>query len=141
MDQDELEELINEAEDHRAWISKNDIPEPMTIYDEYYDNYFDEDSGLDEKRLREIEKGAKPTKAEYKELFESWRLKAFNEELHDVIIKSMAFVEPAPEKNRKEWLVISTTGTSFEGIDSNIYGRFKTKESAIQSLRKRGLLD
>ena len=54
MCESDLDELVNSASDYLAWISNNDIPDPLPIFGEYYDNYFDEETGLDSKRLEII---------------------------------------------------------------------------------------
>ena len=135
--EEDLEQLIESASDYYAWISKNDIPDPLPILGTFYDNYFDEETGLNDKRLEQIEKGAQPTEEEQRILLDAWIFKAFEGPLHQV--KQMAFVSMKSEK--ESWLIVSTVGTSFEGTYSEIYGKFPTKESAIKNLTEEGYLE
>lgn len=133
MDQDDLEQLINDAEDCRSWISKHDVPDPIPI--EYYDDH------IEPERLEEIEKGTEPREEEFKQALDTWLMKLMIGDIEGPEIKSMSFIKPDLEENRKDWLVIETTGSSFEGIECCIYGRFKTKDIAIRSLSEDGFLD
>jgi len=141
MDFEDLDDLCERASDHLAWIPNYDIPDPIPIFDEYYENYFDEESGLTTTRLKEIELGAQPSNEEYKLLLDAWLGLAYEGGIHSCEVQSMAFVQYKLPTGSIEWYVISTTGTSFEGINREAYGKFQTKELAIKSLCKEGHLE
>jgi hypothetical protein len=140
MCESDLDDLVNSASDYLAWISNNDIPDPLPIFGEYYDNYFDEETGLDSRRLEIIEAGAKPTSSEYKILLNAFLSKSFNGDFHgENFINSAAFISPTKKVN--EWQVILTEGTSFEGTYSYLFGSYPTKEDAIRDLCDQGYLE
>lgn len=99
MDQDDLEQLINDAEDCRAWISKHDVPDPIPI--EYYED------DIEPERLEEIEKGTEPPEEEFKQALDTWLMKLLMGDIEGPETKSMSFIKPDLEENRKDWLVIA----------------------------------
>ena len=143
MEHEDLDELIKSATDFLAWVSKADIPDPLPIFSDYYEeNYFDEGSSLVPSRLEEIENGAKASDDEYKTLLDSFLWKISNGDFHgERIVKSMAFISSHPNIDPDNWVIISTEGTSFEGTYSEIYGKFPTKEAAIKNLCEDGYLE
>ena len=143
MEHEDLEELTQNATDYLAWVSKDDIPDPLPIFSDYYEeNYFGEESSLVPSRLDEIENGAKATDEECKTLLDSLLSKISFGDFHgERMVKSMAFISPHPTIDPNNWMIISTEGTSFEGTYSEIYGKFPTKESAIESLCENGYLE
>jgi hypothetical protein len=141
MNESDLDELVSSASDHLAWISNEDIPEPIPVFEEYYENYFDEESGLTPDRLKAIANGTKATEQENKLLLDSFLWKAYEGAVHYCEVHSMAFVQRLSRDNKNEWLIISTTGTSFEGTYSELYGSFASKEDAIKSLCEDGYLE
>jgi hypothetical protein len=136
----DLDELVNSASDYLAFISNHDIPDPLPMFGEYYDNYFDEETGLDNERLEKIETGETPNSSEYKILLNAFLFKSFNGDFHgEKFIKSAAFI--APSKESSKWQVILTEGTSFEGTNSYLFGSYPTKEDAIRDLCDQGYLE
>mgnify|MGYP003977842129 CR=1 FL=1 len=137
MEQIELDDLMVDADDYLRWVGSYDVPNELPICE---DSCLGDD--LTPQRIKELENGAEPTESEGKLLLNHWLLRLldpFNDGPPPV--KCMTFVEPNPEKHLNEWLIIQTTGTSFEGIHSKVYGRFKTKEMAIASLCEDGFLE
>jgi len=136
----DLDELVNSASDYLAFISNHDIPDPLPMFGEYYDNYFYEETGLDNERLEKIETGETPNSSEYKILLNAFLFKSFNGDFHgENFINSAAFISPTKKLN--EWQVILTEGTSFEGTYSYLFGSYLSKDHAIRDLCDQGYLE